>query len=151
MRRKDTACDTAHCIVPPVGVTAKPSTPRQKVQVALLCGRLASEWTLPMMWTASGICAEADDLRVEADRDVDVILAGQEEERVALRSRIRCAAARRRPCRSAAWISAAGIDGLKTSTLGPKSGVGACFNGALGCGDCADAASEHAKTMPQAR
>ena len=34
---------------PPVGVTAKPSTPRQKVQVALLRGRLASAWTLPVM------------------------------------------------------------------------------------------------------
>src|SRR5215469_14657289 len=49
MRRKGTACDTAHCIVPPVGVTAKPSTARQKVHVALLCGRVASECTLPMM------------------------------------------------------------------------------------------------------
>ena len=57
IRRKGAACETAHCIVPlfpPLGVTAKPSTPRQKVQVALLRGRLASEWTLPMMWTASG-------------------------------------------------------------------------------------------------
>ena len=55
MRRKGTACETAHCMVPPVGVTEKPSTARQKVQVALLRGRLASEWTLPVMWTASGV------------------------------------------------------------------------------------------------
>ena len=55
MRRNGTAWETAHCMVPPVGVTEKPSTPRQKVQVALLRGRLASEWTLPMMWTASGV------------------------------------------------------------------------------------------------
>ena len=49
MRRNGTACETAHCMVPPVGVTEKPSAARQKVQVALLWGRLASEWTLPMM------------------------------------------------------------------------------------------------------
>ena len=55
MRRKGTACETAHCMVPPVGVTENPSTPRQKVQVALLRGRLASECTLPVMWTASGV------------------------------------------------------------------------------------------------
>src|SRR5579862_8010558 len=36
MRRKGTACETAHCMAPPVGVTANPSTPRQKVHVALL-------------------------------------------------------------------------------------------------------------------
>src|SRR5579863_1530114 len=55
IRRNGTACDTAHCIVPPAGVTENPSTPRQKVQVALLCGRLASECTLPVMCTASGV------------------------------------------------------------------------------------------------
>src|ERR1035438_9625814 len=58
MRRKGTACETAHCMVPftgpPVGVTEKPSAARQKVQVALLWGRLASECTLPAMCTASG-------------------------------------------------------------------------------------------------
>ena len=84
MRRKGTACETAHCMVPPVGVTEKPSTARQKVQVALLCGRLASEWTLPVMWTASGDGAEADDFGVEADRDVDVVVAGKKEQGVAL-------------------------------------------------------------------
>src|ERR1700761_4279258 len=40
MRRSDTACETAHCMVPffspPVGVTEKPSADRQKVVVALL-------------------------------------------------------------------------------------------------------------------
>jgi hypothetical protein len=36
-------------MVPPVGVTEKPSAARQKVHVALLRGRLASEWTLPVM------------------------------------------------------------------------------------------------------
>jgi len=44
-----------HCMVPLVAVTEKPSAARQKVQVALLCGRLASAWTLPVMWTRSGI------------------------------------------------------------------------------------------------
>src|SRR6266567_4744241 len=42
MRRKATACETAHCVVPPLGVTEKPSAARQNVQVALLRGRLAS-------------------------------------------------------------------------------------------------------------
>src|SRR5579859_6958253 len=55
IRRNGIACDTAHCIVPPVGVTENPSAARQKVQVALLCGRLASEWTFPVMCTASGV------------------------------------------------------------------------------------------------
>src|SRR5579863_1661721 len=55
MRRNGAACETAHCIVPPVGATEKPSTARQKVQVALFRGKLASEWTLPVMRTASGV------------------------------------------------------------------------------------------------
>ena len=55
IRRRGAACATAHCMVPPVGVTEKPSAARQKVQVALLCGRLASAWTLPEMWTLSGV------------------------------------------------------------------------------------------------
>jgi len=42
IRRNGTACETAHCIVPSVGVTEKFSTPRQKVVVALLFGALAS-------------------------------------------------------------------------------------------------------------
>src|SRR5580658_4663373 len=46
IRRNGTACETAHCIVPPAGVTENPSAARQKVQVALFRGRLASEWTL---------------------------------------------------------------------------------------------------------
>src|ERR1035441_9295899 len=54
MRRKGTACETAHCIVPPAGVTEKPSAAFQKVQVALLFGRVASERTPPAMWTSSG-------------------------------------------------------------------------------------------------
>ena len=82
MRRKGTACETAHCMVPPVGVTEKPSAARQKVQVALLRGRLASEWTLPVMWTASGVAPRPSTCGVETDRDVDVIFAGQEEQSV---------------------------------------------------------------------
>ncbi len=35
------------------------------------------------MWTASGVRAEADDLGIEADGDVDVVFAGQEEQGVA--------------------------------------------------------------------
>ncbi len=53
MRRKGTACETAHCIVPlavpAAGVTEKPSAARQKVHVALLFLKLASACTLPVM------------------------------------------------------------------------------------------------------
>jgi hypothetical protein len=54
MRRNGTACETAHFMVPPVGVTEKPSAAFQNVQVALFLGRVASECTLPVMWTLSG-------------------------------------------------------------------------------------------------
>src|ERR1700686_1799358 len=37
MRRSDTACETAHCIVPPAGAIETPSAALQKVVVALLC------------------------------------------------------------------------------------------------------------------
>src|SRR5580692_2260436 len=37
MRRSETACETAHCIVPPVGAIEIPSAALQKVVVALLC------------------------------------------------------------------------------------------------------------------
>src|SRR5258708_39470812 len=37
MRRSDTACETAHCIVPPDGAIEIPSARLQKVVVALLC------------------------------------------------------------------------------------------------------------------
>src|SRR5271154_5625500 len=53
-RRSDTACETAHCIVPPVGFIESPSTALQKVVVALLCSRFASACTLPPMRVASG-------------------------------------------------------------------------------------------------
>src|ERR1035441_10827312 len=49
MRRKGTACETAHFMVPPVGVTEKPSADFQNVQVALFLGRVASECTLPVI------------------------------------------------------------------------------------------------------
>src|SRR5215471_17872725 len=39
IRRNGAACETAHCIVPPLGVTLKPSSALQNVHVALLCGR----------------------------------------------------------------------------------------------------------------
>ena len=54
MRRNGTAWETAHCIVPPAGVTEKPSPAFQNVQVALLLGRVASERTSPAMCTLSG-------------------------------------------------------------------------------------------------
>src|SRR6202041_2687073 len=54
MRRRGTACETAHCIVPPAGVTENPSAARQKVVVALLFGRLASACTFPTMRVSSG-------------------------------------------------------------------------------------------------
>ena len=55
MRRNATACDTAHCIVPPAGSTAKFSAERQKVVVALLLLAAASTCTLPVIVTSSGI------------------------------------------------------------------------------------------------
>jgi hypothetical protein len=61
--------------------------------------------------------AQADDLGVEANGHIDVVLPGRNKK--ALRaSRIHCAAGSRRPCRSAAWMEAAGMLGLKTRTLG---------------------------------
>jgi hypothetical protein len=67
-----------------MGVTEKPSAARQKVQVALLWGRLASAWTLPVMWTASGVAPRPIDFGVEADGDVDLVIAGKKEEGIAL-------------------------------------------------------------------
>src|SRR5271154_6215557 len=54
IRRKGIACDTAHCIVPPVGVTEIPSIALQNVVVALLFLALASAWTFPWILTSSG-------------------------------------------------------------------------------------------------
>ena len=54
IRRSATACETAHCIVPPVGVTENPSAALQKVVVALLFGRLASACTFPTIRVSSG-------------------------------------------------------------------------------------------------
>src|SRR5688572_9415364 len=48
MRRKGTACETAHCVVPPELPVAKFSTPRQTFWVALLLLKNASERTLAM-------------------------------------------------------------------------------------------------------
>src|ERR1700736_4516071 len=54
MRRSDTACETAHCIVPPTVFIESPSAVLQKVVVALLCPRLAFAYTLPAIRVASG-------------------------------------------------------------------------------------------------
>jgi Domain of unknown function (DUF4861) len=54
MRRSDTACETAHCIVPPAGLIDSPSEALQKVVVASLCSRLASACTLPVIRVPSG-------------------------------------------------------------------------------------------------
>src|ERR1700686_5556021 len=54
IRRSDTACETAHCIVPPAGVIDSPSAALQKVVVALLCSWFASACTLPVIRVASG-------------------------------------------------------------------------------------------------
>src|SRR6201991_3941463 len=55
MRRKGTACETAHNIWPPAGVTARPSMAFEKVVVALSLREAASERTLPEIWVASGV------------------------------------------------------------------------------------------------
>ena len=83
----------------------------------VVAGRLASEWTLPVMWTASGDAPRPSDLGVEADGNIDVVLAGEEEEGVALRGRTRCAAGWRRPS-IWAWMAAAGMEGSKTRRWG---------------------------------
>src|SRR5678815_5277872 len=49
MRRNGIACETAHCMPPPGGVTEKFSTPRQKFCVALLLGSAGSECTWLVM------------------------------------------------------------------------------------------------------
>src|ERR1700730_14627267 len=54
MRRSDTACDTAHCIVPPAGAIETPSAALQKVVVALLFLWFASACMLPAIRVASG-------------------------------------------------------------------------------------------------
>src|SRR5262245_62622782 len=51
MRRNGIACETAHCMPPPGGVTEKFSTPRQKFCVALLLGSTGSECTWLVMFT----------------------------------------------------------------------------------------------------
>src|SRR5512138_2724384 len=53
--RKGLACDTAHWMVPPDAPVARFSTPRQKLQVALLPERKASERMLASE-TWSGDC-----------------------------------------------------------------------------------------------
>src|ERR1700679_2830300 len=54
-RRMGTACETAHCMVPSVGVTAKVSAARQEGVVAVLWWDAGSTWTLPEKWVASGV------------------------------------------------------------------------------------------------
>lgn len=63
IRRKGTACETAHCMVPQADVTKKSSTVLQKLQVALLFRRKASEYTFPEIGALSG---EAPNPRIYA-------------------------------------------------------------------------------------
>src|ERR1017187_2921652 len=73
MRRNGTACETAHFMVPPVGVTENPSAAFQNVQVALFLGRVASEGTMPVLWPPAGeppsirsciVAAAMDELKI---------------------------------------------------------------------------------------
>ena len=62
--------------MPPVGVTEKPSAARQKVQVALLWGGGVGVDVAGDV-DAVGCGAEAGYFGVEADGDVEVIVAGK--------------------------------------------------------------------------
>ena len=83
MRRKETACEVAHCSVPVEGVTARPSSgaPEGAGGVVLRERGVGVDVAGDVDGVGSG--AEADDLRVEADGDVEVVVAGEEEEGVA--------------------------------------------------------------------
>jgi hypothetical protein len=59
-----------------VGVTEKPSTARQKVQVALL-GQAGVGVDVAGDVDGVGRGAESDDFSVKADGDIDVVLAGR--------------------------------------------------------------------------
>ncbi len=88
MRRKGTACETAHCMVPSVGRDGETfdSAPegaggvvaRQAGVGVDVAGDVDGVWS----------CAEAEHLGVETDGDVDVILAGKEEQSVACRAEL---------------------------------------------------------------
>ena len=75
---------------------------------------------LPVMWTASGSGAEADHLCVEADGNVDVVIAGKEEEGVAAAAELGVFLLGV-DIVDLACISAAGVEGEKTKMLGPRS------------------------------
>ena len=88
MRRSATACETAHCIVPPAGVIERPSAALQKVVVALLFSKFASACTLPAMRVASGDHAQPHHLGVEAHRHIYGIVSRQKQKRIALRPKL---------------------------------------------------------------
>ncbi len=71
-------------MVPVVGVTEKFSAARQKVMVALLLRADSVDVDVAGEVRGVGCGAEAGDFGVEADGDVEVVVAGEKEEGVAL-------------------------------------------------------------------
>ena len=88
MRRNGTACDTAHCIVPPVGVTEKPfcRAPECTRRVVMRQARVRMHVAHDVH--RIGRRAEPNHLGVETDRHIHVILAGQKQQRVPRRSKL---------------------------------------------------------------
>ena len=89
-RRIWTPWDTAQTLAPllRIGVIVRFSTPRQKLQVALCPIQAASVQTSPWIATSPGTLPKPDHLSVEADGDIDLILARLEQQRVPPRAEL---------------------------------------------------------------
>ena len=86
-RRRGAAWETAIRVTPLVddGVTAKFSSVRQKLHVALALGiHWALTFTPPLMLHVVGVLSQAGHVGVEAHVEGDVVLARLEEQRIAL-------------------------------------------------------------------
>ena len=83
MRRNGTACETAHCMVPPVGVTeeALGSAPEGAGGVVVRQAGVGVDVAGDVNCVGRG--AEAEHLGVKTDGDIYVVFAGQEEQRIA--------------------------------------------------------------------
>ena len=80
MRRKGTAWETAHCMVPSFGVHRKAFDTTPESAGGVVARQAGVRVDVADDVDGIGRGAEAEHLCVEADRNVDVVFAGQEEQ-----------------------------------------------------------------------
>ena len=88
MRRKGTACETAHCMVPAGGRDGEALDGAPEGAGGVVVRQAGVGVDVAGDVDGIGCGSEADDFGVEADRYVDVIFAGKEEKGVARRTEL---------------------------------------------------------------